>query len=51
MDEQIRQIAQRLQGLRDALDLTAADVAAECAIPLEEYRKAESGTSDISLSI
>ena len=51
MDEQIRQIAQRLQGLRDALDLTAADVAAECAIPLEEYREAESGTSDISVSM
>ena len=51
MDEQIKQIAQRLQGLRDALDLTQADVATECGISLEEYRQAESGTSDISVSM
>ena len=51
MDEPIRQIAQRLQGLRDALDLTPADVAADCGLSLEEYRQAESGQGDISVSM
>ena len=32
MNEQIKQIAERLRGLRDVLDLTAADIAADCGI-------------------
>ncbi|MBE6287366.1 MAG: helix-turn-helix domain-containing protein [Mediterranea massiliensis] len=51
MNEQIKQIAERLRGLRDVLDLTAADVAADCGISVEEYQKAESGESDISVSM
>lgn len=51
MNEQIKLIAERLRGLRDALDLTAADVAADCNIPIDEYRQAESGESDISVSM
>ena len=51
MNEQIKQIAERLRGLRDVLDLTAADVAADCGVSLEEYQQAESGTSDISVSM
>lgn len=31
MDEQIRQIAERLRGLRDVLELTADDIARDCA--------------------
>lgn len=30
MDEQIKQIAERLKGLRDALDLSVEEVAADC---------------------
>lgn len=32
MDEQIKQIAERLRGLRDVLELTAEDIARECDI-------------------
>ena len=38
MDEQIRQIAERLRGLRDVLELTADDIARDCDISAEEYR-------------
>ena len=51
MNEQIKQIAERLRGLRDVLDLTAADVATDCGIALADYEKAESGNSDISVSM
>ncbi len=33
MDEQIRQIAERLRGLRDVLELTADDIAATATSP------------------
>ena len=32
MDEQIKQIAERLQGLREVLELTAKDIARDCDI-------------------
>ena len=51
MNEQIKLIAERLRGLRDVLDLTTADVAADCGISLEDYQRAESGESDISVSM
>jgi transcriptional regulator with XRE-family HTH domain len=51
MDEQIKQIAERLRGLREALQLPLEDVADECGIPVEQYRDAESGKVDISVSM
>ena len=51
MDEQIRQIAERLRGLRDVLELTADDIARDCDISAEEYRLAETGEFDISVSM
>jgi transcriptional regulator with XRE-family HTH domain len=51
MNEAIRDIAKRLQGLRDALDLTTGEIARQCGISLEEYEKAESGEHDISISM
>ena len=38
MDDQIKQIAERLRGLRDVLELTAEDIARDCEISAEEYR-------------
>ena len=32
MDEQIKQIAERLRGLRDAMELTTEELANECGI-------------------
>ena len=51
MDEQIRQIAERLYGLREVLELTTEDISRECGIPVEDYRLAESGEYDISVSM
>ncbi|MBP5612221.1 MAG: helix-turn-helix transcriptional regulator [Bacteroidales bacterium] len=50
MNEQIRQIAERLRGLRDALDLSAEETAAACHIPVETYLQYESGESDIPMN-
>ena len=51
MDEQIKQIAERLRGLRDVLELTSEDIARDCDISAEEYRLAETGDVDISVSM
>lgn len=51
MDDQIKQIAERLRGLRDVLELTAEDIARDCDISAEEYRLAETGEYDISVSM
>lgn len=51
MDEQIRQIAERLKGLRDALDLSMEKVAADCNFTVEEYQALESGECDFSVSV
>ena len=50
MDEQIKQIAERLKGLRDALDLSVEEVAADCNFTVEEYQAIESGECDFSVS-
>ncbi len=50
MDEQIRQIAERLKGLRDSLDLGIEEIAADCGLGTEEYAALESGESDLSVS-
>ena len=36
--------------LRDVLELTAEDIARDCEISAEEYRLAETGDYDISVS-
>lgn len=50
MDEQLKQIGQRLKGLRDVLDLTAEEVAETIGIDVEKYLKIEEGESDITIS-
>jgi len=50
MNTQIKQIAERLRGLRDALDLTIAQASEKCNIPEAEYAQYESGASDIPMS-
>lgn len=51
MDEQIKQIAERLRGLRDALDLSVEELAKESGINVEKYQRAETGEYDISVSM
>ncbi len=50
MNEQIKQIAERLRGLRDALEMTSAEAAAKIGIAREDYEKYESGESDIPMN-
>jgi transcriptional regulator with XRE-family HTH domain len=51
MNEEIKQIAERLKGLRDVLELNVEEVAATCRLTPEKYLELESGTVDISVSI
>ena len=50
MNTQIKQIAERLRGLRDALDLTIAQAAEKCGISEIDYAQYESGANDIPMS-
>ena len=50
MNEQIKQIAMRLQGLRDALNLTIEEMAKEVDLPLSVYMAMEKGETDFSVS-
>jgi transcriptional regulator with XRE-family HTH domain len=51
MNEQIIQIAERLRGLRDALDISIEEIANSCGINTDEYERAESGNEDISVGM
>jgi DNA-binding XRE family transcriptional regulator/mannose-6-phosphate isomerase-like protein (cupin superfamily) len=50
MKEQIAEIAERLKGLREALDMTPAAVAAKLDIPQDEYLAHEKGERDFSFT-
>ena len=51
MNEQIKQIAERLAGLRDVLDITPEEMAHVCNIGTAEYLRLETGNVDISVSL
>jgi transcriptional regulator with XRE-family HTH domain len=51
MNEQIKQIAERLAGLRDALEITPEEMSKACNLSVADYLRLESGTADISVSI
>lgn len=50
MDEQIRQIGERIRGLRDALELSVEEMADRCGLRVEQYCEIESGEFDIAVS-
>ena len=50
MEDQLKQIGERLRGLRDVLDLTAEEVAKTIGISVEKYEKIEAGELDITIS-
>ncbi len=45
MEESIKQIGERLKGLREVLNIPAQEVADLCGISLEHYQKIESTVS------
>jgi len=51
MDEQIKQIADRLCGLREVLEISPDEAALTCSISKEQYLKYESGEVDIPVSL
>ncbi len=50
MNDHIKQIAARLRGLREVLELTEQEVAESCQLSIEDYKAMESGDQDISVS-
>lgn len=50
MNNQIKQISERLKGLRDALDLSVEDISAKTGVSTSEIEVFESGNSDIPMS-
>jgi len=51
MEEQIKQIADRLRGMREVLEISTDAAAETCAITKEQYMNFESGQVDIPVSI
>ena len=51
MERQIIEIADRLRGMRESLEVTPEKAAFVCEIPVAEYLKFESGETDIPVSI
>ena len=50
MDEQLKQIGERLRGLRDVLDISVSEMAETIGISTEKYEKIEQGELDITIS-
>jgi len=50
MEEQIKQIAERIRGLRDSLDITVEEMAEQCKRTPDEIRQYEAGESDIPMN-
>jgi len=50
MNEQLRQIGERLRGLRDVLDIPAQEMAETIGVSVEKYEKIEQGEADITIS-
>lgn len=50
MDEQLKQIGERLRGLREVLDIPVSEMAETISVSEEKYVKIEAGESDITIS-
>jgi len=51
MEEQIKQIGERLRGLRDVLDISTEEMAEVCGISVAHYEQMENGESELSLDV
>lgn len=50
MEDTIKQIGERLKGLRDVMDIPAEEMALTCGISLSEYKAMEEGEGELSVS-
>ena len=48
--KEIAEIAARIRGLRELMDITPAEMAEKTDVSLDEYEKLESGESDFSFT-
>lgn len=51
MNEQIKQIAQRIKELREILEVDAADLAKKVSVSVDEYIRYENGETDIPIGV
>ncbi len=51
VNEQIKQIAARIKGLREDIEMSIEQMAGICSISIEEYKALENGEKDIPVSI
>ncbi len=51
MEDEIKQIGQRIIGLRDVLELSQQDMADACGVDIEKLQAAESGEGELSVSM
>ncbi len=51
MEETLKQIAERLRGMREVLAISPEEAAITCDVPVEQYLSYESGKLDIPVSI
>ena len=47
--DHIQQVARRLKGLRDALDLSVEEIAAECGVSAETFAAYENGENVLTM--
>src|SRR5574344_60276 len=50
INEQIKQMAMRLRGLREDLELSVEELASKCGVTTDELKNFESGASDIPMN-
>ena len=50
MNEQLKQIGERLRGLRDVLDIPIEEMAQTISVSVDKYEKIEQGDADITIS-
>lgn len=50
MDDTIKQIGERLKGLRDVLDIPVEDIAELCGVSVDTYYSMEEGSGELSVS-
>lgn len=50
MDEQVKQIGERLKGLREALNIPPEEIAELCGIGVDKYLKNEDGIGELSVA-
>ena len=50
MEDSMKQIGERLKGLRDVLDIQPEEIAELCGISVSQYEKMEKGESELSVA-